>query len=94
MSAPPQEKGAPITDRRQLIEFLEGGCKPKPAWRIGTEHEKFGYTHDETQATTAAGSPGRAQARLRRVSNRYPRRVAEAYGGEPPAYVRSWRASM
>ena len=47
MSAPPQDKGAPITDRRQLVEFLEGGCKPKPAWRIGTEHEKFGYTHDD-----------------------------------------------
>ena len=47
MSAPPQTKGAPITDRRQLIEFLESGCKPKPAWRIGTEHEKFGYTHDD-----------------------------------------------
>jgi glutamate--cysteine ligase len=47
MSAPPQDKGAPITDRRQLVEFLEGGCKPKPAWRIGTEHEKFGYTQDD-----------------------------------------------
>jgi glutamate--cysteine ligase len=47
MSAPPQEKGAPITDRRQLVEYLEGGCKPKPDWRVGTEHEKFGYTHDD-----------------------------------------------
>ncbi|MGH6897937.1 MAG: glutamate--cysteine ligase [Geminicoccaceae bacterium] len=47
MSAPPQAKGAPITDRRQLIEFLESGCKPKPEWRIGTEHEKFGYTQDD-----------------------------------------------
>jgi glutamate--cysteine ligase len=47
MSAPPQEKGAPITDRRQLVEFLEDGCKPKPAWRIGTEHEKFAYTQDD-----------------------------------------------
>jgi glutamate--cysteine ligase len=47
MSAPPQAEGAPITDRRQLIEFLESGCKPKPEWRIGTEHEKFGYTQDD-----------------------------------------------
>jgi glutamate--cysteine ligase len=47
MSAPPQAEGAPITDHRQLIEFLEAGCKPKPEWRIGTEHEKFGYTHDD-----------------------------------------------
>jgi glutamate--cysteine ligase len=47
MSAPPQAEGAPITDRRQLVEFFEAGCKPKPDWRIGTEHEKFGYTQDD-----------------------------------------------
>ena len=47
MSAPPEAKGEPITDRRQLIEDLEAGCKPKSDWRIGTEHEKFGYTHDD-----------------------------------------------
>jgi glutamate--cysteine ligase len=43
MSAPPQGKGAPIEDRRQLIEYLEQGSKPLEAWRIGTEHEKFGF---------------------------------------------------
>jgi glutamate--cysteine ligase len=47
MSAPPQAKGEPITDYRQLVEYLEDGCKPKSAWRIGTEHEKFGYTQDD-----------------------------------------------
>jgi glutamate--cysteine ligase len=58
MSAPPQAKGAPITDRRQLIEFLEGGCKPKPEWRIGTEHEKFGYTHDDLRPLPYEGERG------------------------------------
>ena len=47
MSAPPEAKGEPITDQRQLIEYVEAGCKPKSDWRIGTEHEKFGYTHDD-----------------------------------------------
>ena len=47
MSAPPEAKGEPITDYRQLIEYIEAGCKPKTEWRIGTEHEKFGYTHDD-----------------------------------------------
>ena len=47
MSAPPQVKGEPITEQRQLVEYLEAGCKPKSAWRIGTEHEKFGYTQDD-----------------------------------------------
>src|SRR5262249_7325772 len=41
MSAPPKAGGAPITDKRQLVEYFEQGCKPKENWRIGTEHEKF-----------------------------------------------------
>src|ERR671911_207068 len=58
MSAPPQEKGAPITDRRQLIDHLEAGCKPKPEWRVGTEHEKFGYTHDDLRPLPYEGERG------------------------------------
>ncbi|MDY0882464.1 glutamate--cysteine ligase [Dongia soli] len=41
MSAPPKSLGAPITSKRQLIEYIEAGNKPREAWRIGTEHEKF-----------------------------------------------------
>jgi glutamate--cysteine ligase len=58
MSAPPQTKGAPITDRRQLIEYLEDGCKPKAEWRVGTEHEKFGYTHDDLRPLPYDGERG------------------------------------
>jgi glutamate--cysteine ligase len=43
MSAPPSGKGEPIEDRRQLVEYIAQGSKPKDAWRIGTEHEKFGF---------------------------------------------------
>ncbi|MFQ5624184.1 MAG: glutamate--cysteine ligase [Paracoccaceae bacterium] len=39
----PQSGGGPIEDRGQLAGYLADGCKPKEAWRIGTEHEKFGY---------------------------------------------------
>ena len=42
----PQSGGGPIEDPAQLAEYLESGCKPKDAWRIGTEHEKFGYCRD------------------------------------------------
>ncbi len=42
----PQSGGGPIEHEGQLAEFLEAGCKPKEAWRIGTEHEKFGYCRD------------------------------------------------
>lgn len=35
---------APIQDVRQLAAHLEAGCKPDvTSWRIGTEHEKFGF---------------------------------------------------
>jgi glutamate--cysteine ligase len=43
MSRPPESRGAPITSKRQLVEYLEQGCKPKSAWLIGTEHEKFAF---------------------------------------------------
>ena len=42
----PQEGGGPIESRDQLAAYLEAGCKPKADWRIGTEHEKFGYCLD------------------------------------------------
>ena len=41
MSAPPKSRGEPVTAKRQLVEYLEQGNKPKSDWRIGTEHEKF-----------------------------------------------------
>ncbi|PZX11403.1 glutamate--cysteine ligase [Palleronia aestuarii] len=42
----PQSGGVPIERRAQLVEYMESGCKPPEAWRIGTEHEKFGYCKD------------------------------------------------
>ncbi len=39
----PQSGGGPIEDFSQLAGYLEAGCKPRQDWRIGTEHEKFGY---------------------------------------------------
>ena len=41
MAASPTTQGEPITDRRQLIAYMESGCRPRTDWRIGTEHEKF-----------------------------------------------------
>ena len=36
----------PIESRDQLAAYLESGCKPREKWRIGTEHEKFGFYKD------------------------------------------------
>ena len=35
---------AVIEDRGQLVEYFARGEKPKPRWRIGTEHEKFVFS--------------------------------------------------
>lgn len=42
----PQSGGGPIESFAQLAEFMESGCKTKDLWRIGTEHEKFGWLTD------------------------------------------------
>ena len=42
----PQSGGGPIERREQLAEYLESGCKPKEDWRVGTEHEKFGFIRE------------------------------------------------
>ncbi|MGR3322149.1 MAG: glutamate--cysteine ligase [Pseudooceanicola sp.] len=42
----PQTGGGPIERHEQLAEYLAAGCKPREDWRIGTEHEKFGYCKD------------------------------------------------
>ena len=42
----PQSGGGPIEHHDQLAQYLADGCKPRADWRIGTEHEKFGYCKD------------------------------------------------
>ena len=42
----PQSGVGPIEHFSQLAEVMAAGCKPKDQWRIGTEHEKFGYLTD------------------------------------------------
>jgi glutamate--cysteine ligase len=43
MAGTPTGGGAPVTDKRELVAYLEGGAKPAADWRIGTEHEKFAF---------------------------------------------------
>ncbi|WP_136649206.1 glutamate--cysteine ligase [Paracoccus aeridis] len=43
----PQQGGGPIERREQLAEYISSGEKPAENWRIGTEHEKFGFTWDD-----------------------------------------------
>ncbi len=63
MSAPPSGGGAPIENRRQLIEYFAAGNKPRAQWRMGTEHEKFGY-HPTTLKPLAYDGPDGIRAML------------------------------
>ena len=42
----PQSGGTPIDHPDQLAAYIAEGEKPREDWRIGTEHEKFGYCVD------------------------------------------------
>jgi glutamate--cysteine ligase len=41
---------APMESRAEMIALFEKGEKPKDAWRIGTEHEKFVYRKADHRA--------------------------------------------
>lgn len=43
MSNPGESDPTPITSVRQLAEWFAVGSKPRDQWRLGTEHEKFGF---------------------------------------------------
>jgi glutamate--cysteine ligase len=58
MSAPSHSGGAPITDKRQLVEYLAAGCKPPEDWRIGTEHEKFVFRRADLRPVPYEGPDG------------------------------------
>ena len=61
----PQSGGGLIESHDQLAEYLASGCKPAADWRIGTEHEKFGYREADLlpldQATAGLGYRHRAR---------------------------------
>ena len=47
MSNPGEADLTPITSTRQLADWFAAGSKPRTDWRIGTEHEKFGFRRDD-----------------------------------------------
>ena len=66
----PQSGGGPIERHEQLAEYLADGCKPKEDWRIGTEHEKFGYCRDTLKPLPYDG-PRSIRAMLEGLQARY-----------------------
>jgi len=58
MSSPSHAGDTPITHRDQLAAVLASGEKPRGDWRIGTEHEKFGFRLDDLRPPTFDGERG------------------------------------
>lgn len=66
-----------IESRDQLVAEFERGCKPADQWRIGTEHEKFGFTFDGIRPLAYEGRAG-VHALLEEMASRFGyRRVLE-----------------
>jgi glutamate--cysteine ligase len=48
----------PIQGKSDLVHWIAEGAKPKEKWRIGTEHEKFGFHTDTLTPLPYEGSRG------------------------------------
>jgi glutamate--cysteine ligase len=82
----------PVESRSELIEYLQSGCKPEADWKLGTEHEKFGYTVDDLRPLPYDGERG-IRAILEGLAERYAwRPVLE--DGQPIALVDDTGASI
>jgi glutamate--cysteine ligase len=60
----------PIETKAQLIDELASGSKPKSAWKIGTEHEKFPFLTDTLKPVPYHG-PRSIKALLDGLKDRY-----------------------
>jgi len=74
-----------VTDKRQLVEYLEAGCKPREQWHIGTEHEKFVFHWDDFRPA-AYNEPGGIRALLEAMTRHGWQPVLE--NGQPIALKR------
>jgi glutamate--cysteine ligase len=84
-------KSIPIAGRQQLVDYLAAGEKPIEAWRIGTEHEKFGFRIDDLRPPAFEGERG-IKMLLETLATRYGWEVARE--GENPVALSREGASI
>ena len=73
MSGPTPDTPRPArlsTNKRQLVDYIAAGAKPKDKWRIGTEHEKFPFLTD-TLAPVPYDGPRSIRALLEGLRDRF-----------------------
>ena len=66
----PQSGGGAIEHYDQLVHYLSDGCKPKSDWKVGTEHEKFGFFKDTLKPIPYDGT-GSVKSVLIGLQDRY-----------------------
>ena len=86
MSSPSNAADSPITDRRTLVDYLAAGGRKKQDWRIGTEHEKFGFRLDDLRPPTFDGERG-IEALLKGLTRFGWTPVEEHIGREPDRVI-------
>ena len=77
MSNPGDADSTPVTSLKQLADYIAVGCKPAERFRIGTEHEKFGFRLADLAAPPyepTDGQPGSIRGLLEGL---------QRYDGEP-----------
>lgn len=70
MSSFVQTGGEPVRDREALIAHLAAGGKPREQWRVGTEHEKFGFRKSDHTPIPYEGGNG-IRAILEAMASRF-----------------------
>ena len=71
MSKPPSEEPACEIERvSELLDYMASGSRPEDQWRLGTEHEKFGFTTEDLRPLPYAGQRG-IQAILNALAEKY-----------------------
>ena len=58
MSGPSAVKETPVTHRDQLVEYIASGARTPDKWKVGTEHEKFGFRLDDLRPPAYEGERG------------------------------------
>ncbi len=86
MSSPSHAADTPVTQRSQLVDYIASGEKPKRDWRIGTEHEKFGFRLDDLRPPAFDGERG-IEALLEGLVRFGWTPVQESVDGHPPRTI-------
>jgi glutamate--cysteine ligase len=59
MSSPASNNDSKIIESKaDLVEYIAGGARAKADWKIGTEHEKFGFDRETLRPPPFAGERG------------------------------------